>query len=230
MIFWHIRCCFPLLFEVEKDPGGSRKQSAGDLAFSTGAARLAVMVPPIQSVDLSDCDWRCRLELASRIAYEAAREPWLRRIALDAVGRVRNVPRQGPERLAKWVRRSIRYAWELPGVEVLQGPITTLQTGVGDCDDTAILWASLCLSLGLEAWPAGVGVVGRWPHHSVGLDPINGVLWDLNQDGAFTPQGRHAFLRYRLPSGYYATAFDVRRGMWIDFARGCGCAGSCGGC
>ena len=50
--------------------------------------------------------------------------------------------------LHEFVRDKIRYVRDVRGVETLQTPIKTLQFGSGDCDDKAILVASLLESIG----------------------------------------------------------------------------------
>jgi transglutaminase-like putative cysteine protease len=146
--------------------------------------------------------------MANAIAYRAAREPWLKGVAYEAAGPVwRSLPRRGPRAIASWVRRQIRYARECPGVEVLQGPRATLEVGVGDCDDMAILWSALCLSLGL---PAEVGGVGRWGHnpiHAIGVDPANSELLELSKDWRYT--GLFRPLHFDLPRGYYCLSWDA---------------------
>jgi hypothetical protein len=51
-------------------------------------------------------------------------------------------------RLHAFVRDQIRYVRDTDGVELLHDPATVLQIGAGDCDDKAILLASLLGSIG----------------------------------------------------------------------------------
>lgn len=51
-------------------------------------------------------------------------------------------------RLLAFVRDEIRYVLDPEGVEMLHDPVTVLRIGAGDCDDKAILLASLLLSIG----------------------------------------------------------------------------------
>src|SRR5882672_2358268 len=46
--------------------------------------------------------------------------------------------------LFEWVRGNIRYALDPNDLETIQGPATTLALGYGDCDDLAVLLATLC--------------------------------------------------------------------------------------
>ena len=51
-------------------------------------------------------------------------------------------------RLHAFVRDDIRYVLDTDGVELLHDPVTLLEIGAGDCDDKAILLASLLGSIG----------------------------------------------------------------------------------
>lgn len=55
------------------------------------------------------------------------------------------------ETLHEWVRDQIRFLPDVAGVETLQTPDLTLEQGSGDCDDQAILLASLLQSIGHPA-------------------------------------------------------------------------------
>jgi len=163
------------------------------------------------TLDLQGVAPLCRVALANDIAYRASWEPWLRAVAYRAAGSVwTNLPRRGPGAIARWVRRHIRYAKECPGIELLQGPRATLSVGVGDCDDLAILWSALCQSIGLPAEVGGVGRFGEYPIHAIGVDPINGALYELSKDGRYSGVGRA--LRFVLPQGYYCVSWEPRTG------------------
>ncbi len=51
-------------------------------------------------------------------------------------------------RIHAFVRDQIRYVRDTDGIELLHDPVTLLQIGAGDCDDKAILLASLLGSIG----------------------------------------------------------------------------------
>lgn len=63
------------------------------------------------------------------------------------------VPRDNPEKEVKaiydFVSKHIRYTKDPVGVELLQDPLITLAWGTGDCDDIAVLVASMAESIGL---------------------------------------------------------------------------------
>jgi transglutaminase-like putative cysteine protease len=44
----------------------------------------------------------------------------------------------------EWVRGNIRYALDTNDIETIQSPAVTLALGYGDCDDFAVLLATLC--------------------------------------------------------------------------------------
>ncbi len=118
---------------------------------------------------------------ANRIASIGAMEPVVRAIAADVVGHAGNVPKVGPDRLARWVRDNIRYTQEATGLEVLQGPITTLRLETGDCDDLSILWTALCRSIGIEAFVVGLREHDQSGYyHAVGY--AGGQLFELSRD------------------------------------------------
>lgn len=52
--------------------------------------------------------------------------------------------------LFEYVRDHIRYLRDIEGVETLHDPVTLLKIGAGDCDDKAILLASLLMSIGAK--------------------------------------------------------------------------------
>lgn len=82
-------------------------------------------------------------------------------------------------RLHAFVRDQIRYVQDTDGVELLHEPVTLLQTGAGDCDDKAILLASLLGSIGHRTRFIAVAFEpGRFSHVWV-QDYLNGRWVDL---------------------------------------------------
>jgi len=121
---------------------------------------------------------------ANRQAAKGALEWRVRQLAARIVARSRNVRRNGPVLIARWIRANILYTQEAPGYELLQGPLTTLTIRTGDCDDLAILWASLCRSIGLKAYVVGVRARGAPSfRHAVGL--YEGQLYELSRDETY---------------------------------------------
>lgn len=75
----------------------------------------------------------------------------------DWVGEVRNVQR--------WVKRNIRYVKDIRGVETVHTPEKMIEIRQGDCDDQAILVASLLESIGHPTRFAAVGFMpGSFSH------------------------------------------------------------------
>lgn len=83
------------------------------------------------------------------------------------------------ERLLAFVRDDIRYVKDIDGVETLHDPVTLLRLGAGDCDDKAILLASLLLSIGHTPRYIAVGFApGEYSHVWV-QDYLNDQWVDL---------------------------------------------------
>src|SRR5579871_4960062 len=86
---------------------------------------------------------------------EGARNPWVRKVALDIVrgldprdyhGQIRNV--------FFWVKQNIEFRGEYR--ETVQTPLVTLSMKAGDCDDHVTLMAALLMSLGHRVRPVTV--------------------------------------------------------------------------
>jgi len=174
-----------------------------------------------RDVDLSP--WE-RIAQANQMALEAAKDPYIRQAAVEALRGCQDVPNKGGEHLAKWVRKNITYAAEAPGVEVLQGPFTTLALRTGDCDDLSITWAALARSVSIDAYVAGIaeqsdpeGLV-----HAVGYDQGKNTHWELSLDRRWGGPLLQP-LAFTLPDGYLSVWWSPeahRLGYWVD--RGAG--------
>jgi len=91
-----------------------------------------------------------RLAFLRRIVSHAGRDPRIATLAVKIMREAGVEPRSYKQQAAailKWVQRNIYYVNE-PG-ERLQDPLYTLRVGYGDCDDMALLLASLYESLRL---------------------------------------------------------------------------------
>lgn len=62
--------------------------------------------------------------------------------------------------LQSWVRSNIRYTGDVYETETIQTPLYTLQEMYGDCDDQAVLLATLLLTVGFAAGYCALGVRG----------------------------------------------------------------------
>jgi len=84
--------------------------------------------------------------------------PFIRETAL---GLTRALPQKdfaGEVRvLFSYVQDHIRYVRDINGVETVQSPVKTLEYGAGDCDDKALLLATMLESLGHETRFYAVG-------------------------------------------------------------------------
>jgi transglutaminase-like putative cysteine protease len=69
--------------------------------------------------------------------------------------------------LQNWVRDHIRYVRDVRDVETLQTPKLTLQMAAGDCDDQAVLLASLLESIGYRTRFEALGVRGGGYEHVI---------------------------------------------------------------
>ena len=74
----------------------------------------------------------------------------IRQLAFAIIDRVRGHKNFSAQVRAihAWVQSNIQYVKDINGVETLATPIKTLEFGKGDCDDQAVLLASLLESIG----------------------------------------------------------------------------------
>lgn len=166
-----------------------------------------------------------RIKLASEQIHRASIDPLLRPVAVNILKgkppfgksrKARNVPKDAPKIFADWIRGSFDYAQESPGVEILQGPHTSLHTRVIDCDDGAILWATLMRLVGLDAELLGVAKSeSPWVfYHAVGLDKRTGLTYELSMDGWYGGSGNRS--RYfRTPGDSVTVYYDPARGGYF---------------
>lgn len=96
------------------------------------------------------------VEFMKKVARERAKHPLVRQLACNIVKQYK-VPSMyyAQEALAigDWVKKNFRYVRDTNGVETLQDPLTMIDqiqrgNGQGDCDDHALLIATLLLSIG----------------------------------------------------------------------------------
>ena len=144
-----------------------------------------------------------RVRIANELAISASRDAPLRKLASVLVEGSWDIPRGGPGKIARWIRKAFHYTLETPGIEVLQGPYTTLYTRTVDCDDAVILWQTLTRAIGLRTYFTGVGVEPNELVHAVGYDPATGILYELIDDMAYSGHWKLG-IRFRLPSEAYA--------------------------
>ena len=132
-------------------------------------------------------DTRERVKVANELAFSSALDAPIRGLAAEIVGDTRNMYKDAPRRLVRWIKRNIRYTREAVGVEVLQGPYTTLRIRTADCDDYAILLVALARSIGLDYYVTGVATtddVGTL-HHAIVYDADTGNHYECTDDTAY---------------------------------------------
>lgn len=159
--------------------------------------------------------------LAGSIAHKYSRDGRLRALATRITRGLSRVDQDGALRIAQWVKRTIEYRQETPGVEILQGPYTTLHYQVGDCDDLVILWACLCLSIGIDARFAGVRKIGRPDYvHAIGYAPAQKCFYELTDDRAYGGR-KLPIVQSDMARGYEALAYNPHANA-LECAQGGG--------
>lgn len=167
---------------------------------------------------------------ANELAYRFSPDAPLRALAASIVGNVQDVRSEAPVRIAAWVRANIRYFQESPGIENLQGPYTTLPpsasvggfqfegTGVGDCDDLAILFATLCRAVGLHGYVAAISphpYDGRGFVHALGYCRDNRKFYELSRDETYGGIPGKPLEFSAPPVGMSATYFCPLDGQFV---------------
>lgn len=109
-----------------------------------------------------------RAALATMASYARQyRTDWrIRRLAMELI---RYIPEKDylaeATKLHTFVRDYIRYTRDIRDVETIATPLETLRYGQGDCDDKAVLLATLLESIGIQARYCAVGKMpGAWSH------------------------------------------------------------------
>lgn len=111
---------------------------------------------------------KATLQAMSRMTRAFKKDPGVRELASQLVRGLPQYDAPGEVRaLHAFVRDSIRYTGDISGVETLQTPKVTLQTGVGDCDDKSTLLASLLESIGRKTRFVAVGFSPAGGHSHV---------------------------------------------------------------
>lgn len=98
------------------------------------------------------------LRCMSRITRQFKKDSGIRELASQLIAGLPQYDTNGEIRaLHAFVRDHIRYTNDIRGVETLQTPRVTLETGVGDCDDKSMLLASLLEAIGRATRFVAVG-------------------------------------------------------------------------
>lgn len=117
------------------------------------------------------------LKAMVKLAREYKKDSGVREVAARLVRDLPQYDRGGEVRaLHAFVRDSIRYTNDIRGVETLQTPRVTLETGVGDCDDKSTLLAALLEAIGKKTRFVAVGMNAR-PLSHVLVEVRHGTKW-----------------------------------------------------
>jgi len=115
--------------------------------------------------------------------------------------------------IGHWVGVNVRYVSDPRGLEYVAFPLETLRVGAGDCDDFAVLIASLYESIGLDAVIGlvdtnGDGVVD----HAAALVYVN-----LDPDALLKAMQRYdlAFNTRTSRISYYSNVKNMETGVWL---------------
>ena len=111
------------------------------------------------------------LEAGDQIVKTWGTSQLMRKMAADIVQQFRaSSDKEEARAIQIWVHNRVKYRRDPADAEMIQDPLKTLERG-GDCDDQAILAASLLRAIGHDARIATVQWMGRRdPSHAVAVD------------------------------------------------------------
>ncbi|MCH9802138.1 MAG: transglutaminase domain-containing protein [Actinomycetia bacterium] len=173
------------------------------------------------------------VKTANEMAYRFAADAPIRGLAMAIIGDTDNIFRDGPSRIAHWITENVRYGQESPGIEILQGPYTTLPPGlvigdfrfggigVGDCDDLALLFATLCRAAGLNGFFAGVCTEpfqGSFVH-AIGYCADDECFYELSKDEPYGGIPNKPVQMKGVPVGQAAFIWDPALMRWQKFTN-----------
>lgn len=114
---------------------------------------------------------RATLEQMARIVRQYRKHPLIRQLAVELVRDLPELTRGRKDfpaqvrALWQFVRSWIRYVRDIRNVETLHSPVRLLKNRAGDCDDQAILLASLLEAIGHGTRFVAMGFApGRYSH------------------------------------------------------------------
>ena len=114
------------------------------------AVQARRQVATLRAIPPGAAGTRATLQLMSRFVRQYKKTVPMRELALSIVDRVGGDKNFSGEVRAvhEYVRKNIRYRRDVNGVETLSTPIKTLEYRAGDCDDQAVLVATLLEAIG----------------------------------------------------------------------------------
>jgi len=158
------------------------------------------------SLPYGDSRLATTLEAGDQIVKTWGTTHLMRKMAADILNQFRASSDQEEARAIQiWVHNRVKYRRDPADAELIQDPLKTIQRG-GDCDDQAILAASLLRAIGHDARIATVQWVGRThPSHAVAVDLTSKSIVDPVSEEwpeQWPPAGyRVQAIRYRNNSG-----------------------------
>ncbi len=112
------------------------------------------------------------------LARQARRDPGIRYLSAGLVFNVAPKDyRAEVDTIFQYVQSNIRYTQDINGVETIQYPENTLEFGYGDCDDMALLLASMLESIGHPTRFAAVGFEIQNQFEHVVVQTLIGTRW-----------------------------------------------------
>lgn len=118
------------------------------------------------------------LKAMVKLVHQWRTDPLIRRAAERII---EDVPgKDGPgevEAIQNWVRDNIRYTMDVRDVETLKTPYLTLTTRHGDCDDQAVLVATMLESIGYATRFSAIGFSGPDSFSHVLAEVKLGTRW-----------------------------------------------------
>lgn len=134
---------------------------------------------------------RDTLRLMSKVTKTYKSAPAVRELALSLVNGLQNKDWRGEvRRIHAFVQNRIRYVRDVRGVETVQSPVQTLRIGQGDCDDQAVLVASLLEAIGHPTRFVAIGMKPDFFSHVFAQTRI-GNKWVTVETTEPWPVGRH---------------------------------------
>ncbi len=119
------------------------------------------------------------LRVMARVTRHARKTLPVRQLAMRivrGVGGHKNFKGQ-VSALHSWVKNNIQFVRDIHGVETIQTPEKTLEFAQGDCDDQAVLLASLLMSVGFPARFVAVKMNPFGPFVHVYAETRLGTVW-----------------------------------------------------
>lgn len=121
---------------------------------------------------------KATLRIMVMIARKARATPDLRTLAQTLVqGCPENDARCEAATLQAYVQNNVRYVKDIRDVETVQLPLDTLRLKSGDCDDKALLLATLLEAIGYKTRFCALGVSGGEYSHVMTQVLIPGMGW-----------------------------------------------------